>query len=709
VKVATDAELRAAIQNATDGDTITFTADITLTADLPAVQKSVTIDGMGHVLDGADLYRGFFFAAWSPGTATLVPVNAMVKKLKIQHCLARGGDGGDGGVDGLVGLASGAVAGGGGAGLGGAIFVAQNASVTLSDVNLAANAATGGNSGGASTSSFSPGGGGGLGGKGGNGNSQANGNGFSRANGGGGGLGSAASGGNISLNDGSFGGIAIGAAAGGGSWGNNGNSVGGAGGGGGGAGGTGSGQGDAGGGGGGVGGATALYLRGGDGGFGGGGGGASNDTGGNGGFGGGGGAIGSQNQTGGAGGFGGGGGGSLQGAGGVGGFGGGNGSTNSNMGGGGGAGLGGAIFVMEGGHLSVTGELLVDSNSVTGGTGGHNGTALGSGIFIQGNNTITFSPADGETQTINDAISDQSGAGGGFGLTGNLTKTGAGTLVLNGTNTIASDISVQGGQLLVTSPLALVSHLYIRSGGTFRGSTTVGGKTVLEGTLSADDGPLTLGSLDWSAGGMLAATIGGPTAHPVTADLFGIGYPPGPHTIALADGGVQPGQTYTILTFSRTGGIVFTASDFTVIGLTGTLAVTDHAITFTVPVPVSYGVATSVAEGKNRATFTITNTGNTTTSFRLSTREKMTKSPRKSSLAITYTRGGRDITKALDNGKAVVTIPAGGSEQVVVKANTRGRLTASQTITTVLTAISQVSTSAKASTQAKIVLKAGKN
>src|SRR5262249_36034947 len=60
--VGADAALRAALDPVTGAqntDTITFTANITLTADLPAVQNNVTILGQNHVLSGNNLYRGF--------------------------------------------------------------------------------------------------------------------------------------------------------------------------------------------------------------------------------------------------------------------------------------------------------------------------------------------------------------------------------------------------------------------------------------------------------------------------------------------------------------------------------------------------------------------------------------------------------------------------------------------------------------------------
>src|SRR5262249_37619198 len=138
VNVATESDLRTAILNATDGDTITFTASITLTADLPAVQHNVTITsqtGNTFALDGGSQFRGFLVGKWQPaatGTAQLA-ISVTIRDLVIQNTKAKGGDGG--GV------------GGAGAGLGGALFVADQATVTLINVELSGNNATGGTGG----------------------------------------------------------------------------------------------------------------------------------------------------------------------------------------------------------------------------------------------------------------------------------------------------------------------------------------------------------------------------------------------------------------------------------------------------------------------------------------------------------------------------------------------------------------------------------
>lgn len=96
--VGTNAELRAALDPTTgaqDGDTVTFTADITLTGDLPAVQRNVTIQsasGEHFTLDGGGQFRGFLVARFN--AAALEPVTVIIQDLTIQNVEARGGNGG---------------------------------------------------------------------------------------------------------------------------------------------------------------------------------------------------------------------------------------------------------------------------------------------------------------------------------------------------------------------------------------------------------------------------------------------------------------------------------------------------------------------------------------------------------------------------------------------------------------------------------------
>ncbi|MBN8974032.1 MAG: autotransporter-associated beta strand repeat-containing protein, partial [Rhizobiales bacterium] len=141
--------------------------------------------------------------------------------------------------------------------------------------------------------------------------------------------------------------------------------------------------------------------------------------------------------------------------------------------------MGGAIFVVDGGSLTVEGNFTVNGNSVAGGAAGGAGatagSAYGSGLFLQGSGTLTFTPGAGNTQTISDNIADQTGSGGtGTYATGGptctagvgcgsysgagswaLTKAGAGTLVLSGANTYTGGTTIAGGTLRVENNAAL--------------------------------------------------------------------------------------------------------------------------------------------------------------------------------------------------------------------------------------------------------------
>ncbi len=477
--VSTEAQLNAAlVQIALEspslptGDAITIAlsgAGINLTSELEAVKMSgggtLVIDGGGGTLDGLGDQRGLFIYSG----------NVVVENLTIANAAAIGGAGGPSTYIRAYGTNIIEGGGGGGAGLGGGLFVAGSAndgaapaSVTLSGVSFTDDLAQGGAAGylykNSSTGVTALAGGGGLGGNGGSA--------------GGGGIGQTASGGGFTpyppkATPGSAGIIPL---AGGGGAGdypgepstisnpatNQGYFVGAPGG------GSGGGGGGGGsypgsdylypdeyiGGGGGVGGAqpSGSNGTGGIGGFGGGGG-AGYAYGGAGGFGGGGGAG---YYYGGAGGFGGGGGAGRYGGGGSGGFGAGAGGS---QGGGGGVGAGGDIFVQQGGTLVITGGSLA-SGTVAGGAqgitgdagGGTAGSAYGSGIFLQGNETISLGALTGQTLEVDGVIADQSGSGGtgaNAGLGGVIAGGGVetGTLLFTADNTYLGETSIESGTL----------------------------------------------------------------------------------------------------------------------------------------------------------------------------------------------------------------------------------------------------------------------
>ncbi|WP_170850358.1 MULTISPECIES: autotransporter domain-containing protein [unclassified Beijerinckia] len=127
-------QLYDAINNAQNGDFITFTGNITLNRNLPLITRDVNINGGSFTLSGDNKYRGFYVQSGNVG----------IQNIYINDTVARGGNGGNayfepGG--------SGSGGGGGGAGLGGALFVGSGANVSTSYVNLSNNKAVGGTGG----------------------------------------------------------------------------------------------------------------------------------------------------------------------------------------------------------------------------------------------------------------------------------------------------------------------------------------------------------------------------------------------------------------------------------------------------------------------------------------------------------------------------------------------------------------------------------
>lgn len=499
-----------------ESHTITLNAglgSIDLASGLPMIlgtNQTINIVGNGNTIDGQDSSRLFFVA---DGTVE-------IEDLTLQNGLAQGGNGGDGNAGG-----------GGGGGAGGGLFVNAGANVTVRNVTFSNNQAQGG-TGGEGINNSASGGGGGFGGNGG----EANYVGVSHGGGGGGGWGGdggsvttppagevrvggggggglignggdssswgGASGGGLTdggdsssaaatNNDGADGGVGVGGQ--GSPWQSGGVDVS-------------AGDGGLYGGGGGAGGmriddAEQGRARAGDGGhFGGGGGsgayddvtGFGGDAGHGGDFGGGGGAgtVGTRGNPeavalGGNGGFmGGGGGGSYAAPASSGGFGGGNGGISSVFGidddfnlrssGDGGDGLGGAIFVRQGGSLTII-DSQISGNVVTAGQGGAagsrtvagaSGTAAGAGMYLHTGVIANFSVATGQSVTVGDDIAGS----------GAIFKHGEGTLTLGGNSTNTQSGQVNAGTLIVNGTMA--ADLSVGSAGTLGGNGTLGNVTV---------------------------------------------------------------------------------------------------------------------------------------------------------------------------------------------------------------------------------------
>ncbi|MGO8740102.1 Hint domain-containing protein [Rhodoblastus sp.] len=126
----------------------------------------------------------------------------------------------------------------------------------------------------------------------------------------------------------------------------------------------------------------------------------------------------------------------------AGGFGGGPGAASK---GGGGLGAGGDIFIAQGGTLTIDGGLLSKGTVKGGGTGAQQGGAYGSGVFLQGNETITLSATAGTPLTVSGVIADQTGSGG-TGA-GKIDIAGTGVVALSADNTFVGGVTIESGTL----------------------------------------------------------------------------------------------------------------------------------------------------------------------------------------------------------------------------------------------------------------------
>jgi autotransporter-associated beta strand protein len=123
--------------------------------------------------------------------------------------------------------------------------------------------------------------------------------------------------------------------------------------------------------------------------------------------------------------------------------------------------MGGAIFVMGGGNLVASGNITIVGNTVVGGIRGsaaaRDGSAFGSGLFLNGNGAIRFSPGAGQTEHVDNAIDDEAGViARGYAPPGSFTpgryhlvKSGLGTLILAADNAYSGGTKLMAGTLEV--------------------------------------------------------------------------------------------------------------------------------------------------------------------------------------------------------------------------------------------------------------------
>jgi autotransporter-associated beta strand protein len=122
--------------------------------------------------------------------------------------------------------------------------------------------------------------------------------------------------------------------------------------------------------------------------------------------------------------------------------------------GGGGLGAGGDIFVQGGGKLKILGGSL-GAGTVKGGTGPNPGSSFGSGMFLQGNEEVTFAPAAGKTLTIAGVIADEAGSEASYSaVQGSVVIDGSGTVILEASNSFTGGVYIADGTLVLEAPSA---------------------------------------------------------------------------------------------------------------------------------------------------------------------------------------------------------------------------------------------------------------
>lgn len=209
------------------------------------------------------------------------------------------------------------------------------------------------------------------------------------------------------------------------------------------------------------------------------------------------------------------------GAGGVAGFGGGSGTDGEGLNGGGGSGYGGAIFVSNGGTLTLSGDVLMSDNTVLGGSsnnGGEAGQTAGSDLFIMKGANVLLAPGVGKTIRIEGQIADDSAAsiGGGSwapGAGADLRVGGGGRVQLAGLNTYSGRTWLEGATL----ETKLGEGVHAASSVVFSGAGVLGtlapsnsGTLLLSEDVTTRAGSSVPGQFIWNgAGGFAANTANG--------------------------------------------------------------------------------------------------------------------------------------------------------------------------------------------------------
>jgi autotransporter-associated beta strand protein len=171
--------------------------------------------------------------------------------------------------------------------------------------------------------------------------------------------------------------------------------------------------------------------------------------------------------------------------------------------------LGTGTLILKFGTLTAGGSAVALANRVT----------LGANVTLGGSANLTFTGSatltgNRKLTVSNTGVTTFAGAVGQSGGTWVLTKAGAGTLVLGGTDSYAGGTAVTGGTLLVNGSVA-AGTVTVASSATVGGSGSMGpitvsaGGNVLAGTTPGAAALLASGNLNLSSGSKFKVPLGG--------------------------------------------------------------------------------------------------------------------------------------------------------------------------------------------------------
>ncbi len=162
-------------------------------------------------------------------------------------------------------------------------------------------------------------------------------------------------------------------------------------------------------------------------------------------------------------------------------------------GGGGGLGAGGDVFVQQGGQLTIGSASLGAGTVAGGGPGEHRrasedsnpatgGSAFGSGIFIQGNQSITFPPSSGLIATISGVIAGQKGSSPAAAVRAAWSSTAPARSILQWPITYTGGTTIKNGTLELAVPTAAgTGNIAFAGASTLRINSLAGPANIITG------------------------------------------------------------------------------------------------------------------------------------------------------------------------------------------------------------------------------------